>query len=190
MKRLLCIAAAALSVTTFAACGKDNDPITTDTEGFSVAEAQQLLVSEGVPSSNVSVRGDRDNPQAIVCDHTPDSVSIYEPTTLYVAQDCDSAMEEGGVLFGFVKSKKLKKHKVKKVKPGTATKLIQKAKKQAEQKKQEAQKKAEQKRQEAQKKAAERKAGSGSGSGSGNRTSSGSSSGSGNRTSSGSGRRR
>jgi beta-lactam-binding protein with PASTA domain len=67
-------------------CGGSTTP---DTEGQTLAQAQQTLRDAGVPAGNVTVTGESGDPNAlIVCNHDPDSVAPTEPLTLEVAQSC------------------------------------------------------------------------------------------------------
>ena len=67
-------------------CGGSTTP---DTEGQTLAEAQQTLRDAGVPEGNMTVTGESGDPNAlIVCDHDPDGVAPTEPLTLEVAQSC------------------------------------------------------------------------------------------------------
>ena len=69
-----------------AGCGGSTTP---DTEGQTLAEAQQTLRDAGVPNENITVTGEQGDPNdLIVCDHDPDGVAPSEPVTLQVAQDC------------------------------------------------------------------------------------------------------
>ncbi len=75
-----------------AGCGASNTP---DTEGQTLAQAQQTLRDAGVPNENITVTGEQGDPnEVIVCDHAPDSASPSEPVTLEVAQDCPQEEEE------------------------------------------------------------------------------------------------
>jgi hypothetical protein len=67
-------------------CGGSSTP---DTEGQTLAQAQQTLRDAGVPEGNITVTGEDGDPNAlIVCDHEPDGVASKEPLTLEVAQNC------------------------------------------------------------------------------------------------------
>ncbi len=67
-------------------CGGSTTP---DTEGQTLAQAQQTLRDAGVPEGNISVTGESGDPNAlIVCDHDPDGVAPTKPLTLEVAQSC------------------------------------------------------------------------------------------------------
>ena len=69
-----------------AGCGGSTTP---DTEGQTLAQAQQTLRDAGVAESNISVTGDSGDPNELtVCDHDPDSVDPSRPVTLEVAQNC------------------------------------------------------------------------------------------------------
>ena len=62
---------------------------TLDTEGQTLAQAQQTLRDAGVPDDNVTVTGENGDPnQLVVCDHDPDGVAPSQPVTLEVAQNC------------------------------------------------------------------------------------------------------
>ena len=62
---------------------------TPDTEGQTLAQAQQTLSDAGVPEGNITVTGENGDPNAlIVCDHEPDGAAPTEPLTLEVAQTC------------------------------------------------------------------------------------------------------
>jgi uncharacterized alpha/beta hydrolase family protein len=66
-------------------CGGSSTP---DTEGQTLAQAQQTLRDAGVPEGNITVTGEDGDPNAlIVCDHDPDGVAPTEPLTLEVASD-------------------------------------------------------------------------------------------------------
>ncbi len=68
---------------------------TPDTEGQTLAEAQQTLRDAGVSDNNITVTGESGDPNSlIVCDHDPDGVAPSQPLTLEVAQDCQQ-QEEG-----------------------------------------------------------------------------------------------
>ena len=67
-------------------CGGSTTP---DTEGQTLAQAQQTLRDASVPEGNISVTGESGDPNAlIVCDHDPDGAAPTEPLTLEVAQSC------------------------------------------------------------------------------------------------------
>lgn len=67
-------------------CGSSSTP---DTEGQTLAQAQQTLRDAGVPEGNITVTGESgDSNTLIVCDHDPDGVAPTEPLTLEVAQNC------------------------------------------------------------------------------------------------------
>ena len=69
-----------------AGCGGSTTP---DTEGQTLAQAQQALRDAGVPDSNITVNGPQGDPnQLIVCDHDPDSVAPTQPVTLEVDTAC------------------------------------------------------------------------------------------------------
>ncbi|MDP8925421.1 MAG: hypothetical protein M3M97_00580 [Actinomycetota bacterium] len=70
-----------------------------DTEGQTLAQAQQALSEAGVPEENVivnsSVTGGLGDPDSLtVCDQRPDGASVTEPVTLDVAESCSEAAEE------------------------------------------------------------------------------------------------
>lgn len=72
-------------------CGGSTTP---DTEGQTLAQAQQTLRDAGVPEGNITVTGEDGDPNAlIVCDHDPDGVAPTEPLTLEVAQSCQQEDE-------------------------------------------------------------------------------------------------
>jgi hypothetical protein len=74
-----------------AACGGSTTP---DTEGQTLAQAQQTLRDAGVPEGNITVTGEEGDPnELIVCDHDPDRVAPTEPLTLEVAQSCQDEDE-------------------------------------------------------------------------------------------------
>jgi beta-lactam-binding protein with PASTA domain len=67
-------------------CGGSSTP---DTEGQTLAQAQQALRDAGVPDGNITVRGESGDPNDfVVCDQDPDGVAPSQPVTLEVAQDC------------------------------------------------------------------------------------------------------
>jgi len=67
-------------------CGGSKTP---DTEGQTLAQAQQTLRDAGVSESNITVTGETGDPNSlVVCDHDPDGVAPSEPLTLEVAQNC------------------------------------------------------------------------------------------------------
>lgn len=67
-------------------CGGSGTP---DTEGQTLAQAQQTLRDAGVPDGNITVTGESGDPnELIVCDHDPDGVDPSRPVTLEVAQNC------------------------------------------------------------------------------------------------------
>ena len=69
-----------------AGCGGSTTP---DTEGQTLAQAQQALRDVGVPDRNITVNGPQGDPnQLIVCDHDPDSVAPTQPVTLEVDTAC------------------------------------------------------------------------------------------------------
>jgi beta-lactam-binding protein with PASTA domain len=76
---------AVLVLSLLAGCGQS----TPDTEGQTLAQAQQTLRDAGVAESNITVTGESGDPNSlIVCDHDPDNVDPSEPLTLQVAQSC------------------------------------------------------------------------------------------------------
>lgn len=78
------VAAFALLVLT--GCGGQTTP---DTEGQTLAQAQQELRNAGVGESDITVTGETGDPNnLIVCDHDPDGVAPTQPVTLEVAQSC------------------------------------------------------------------------------------------------------
>ena len=67
-------------------CGGATTP---DTEGQTLAQAQQTLRDAGVADNNVNVTGEGGDPnELVVCDHDPDGVDPSQPVTLQVAQNC------------------------------------------------------------------------------------------------------
>ena len=69
-----------------ARCSSSTTP---DTEGQTLAQAQQTLRDAGVPEGNITVTGEEGDPNALnVCYHNPDGVALTEPFTLDVAQRC------------------------------------------------------------------------------------------------------
>jgi beta-lactam-binding protein with PASTA domain len=72
-------------------CGGSRTP---DTEGQTLAQAQQTLRDAGVPDGNVTVAGESGDPnELVVCDHDPDGVAPSQPVTLQVAQNCQQEDE-------------------------------------------------------------------------------------------------
>jgi hypothetical protein len=70
-----------------AGCG---GPATPDTEGQSLTQARQALADSGVPEENITVVGERGDPDdLVVCDQDPDGVDPAEPVTLEVATACE-----------------------------------------------------------------------------------------------------
>ena len=71
-----------------------------DTEGRTLAQAQQALSDAGVPEENVTVNskvtgGQSDQDSLTVCDQRPDGATVTQPLTLDVAENCsDAAAEE------------------------------------------------------------------------------------------------
>ena len=77
---------AALALLVLAGCGGSTTP---DTEGQTLAQAQQDLRSAGVAEGDITVTGENGDPnELIVCDHDPDGVAPTQPVTLQVAQEC------------------------------------------------------------------------------------------------------
>lgn len=77
---------ALLALLLLAGCGGATTP---DTEGQTLAQAQQSLRDAGVSDSNITVNGPQGDPNNVyVCDHDPDGVEPSRPVTLEVAQDC------------------------------------------------------------------------------------------------------
>ena len=69
-----------------AGCG---GPTTPDTEGQSLGQARQALADSGVPQENITVVGQRGDPDELyVCDQDPDGVAPTEPVSLEVATTC------------------------------------------------------------------------------------------------------
>ncbi|MDP9487395.1 MAG: hypothetical protein M3Q49_16700 [Actinomycetota bacterium] len=69
-----------------AGCG---GPTTPDTEGQTLTQARQALVDSGVPQQNITVVGQRGDPDELyVCDQDPDGVAPTEPVNLEVATAC------------------------------------------------------------------------------------------------------
>lgn len=80
------VAVAALGFV-LAGCGGSTTP---DTEGQTLAQAQQDLRDAGVPERNITVNGPQGDPnQLIVCDHDPDGVAPTQPVTLEVNTACE-----------------------------------------------------------------------------------------------------
>lgn len=80
------VAAVAAFVLVLVGCRGSGTP---DTEGQTLAQAQQTLRDAGVPDGNITVTGENGDPnQLIVCDHDPDGVAPSQPVTLEVAQEC------------------------------------------------------------------------------------------------------
>ncbi len=70
-------------------------PTTPDTEGQTLAQAQQTLRDAGVPEENITVVGAQGDPNdLIVCDHDPDGVAPTEPVRLEVATVCPQDDED------------------------------------------------------------------------------------------------
>ena len=70
-----------------------------DTEGRTLAQAQQALSDAGVPEENVTVNskvtGGQSDPDSLaVGDQRPDGANVTEPVTLEVAESCSDAAEE------------------------------------------------------------------------------------------------
>jgi hypothetical protein len=69
-----------------AGCG---GPTTPDTKGQTLTQARQALVDSGVPQQNITVVGQRGDPDELyVCDQDPDGVAPTEPVNLEVATAC------------------------------------------------------------------------------------------------------
>ncbi len=69
-----------------AGCG---GPTTPDTEGQSLTRARQALLDSGVPEGNITVVGERGDPDDLfVCDQDPDGVAPTEPVNIEVATAC------------------------------------------------------------------------------------------------------
>ncbi len=84
--RVVGVAAVVALVLVLAGCGGSTTP---DTEGQTLAQAQQALRDAGVPDGNISVTGESgDSNELVVCDHDPDGVDPSQPVTLEVAQNC------------------------------------------------------------------------------------------------------
>jgi beta-lactam-binding protein with PASTA domain len=84
--RVVGVAAVAAFVLVLVGCGRSGTP---DTEGQTLAQAQQTLRDAGVPDGNITVRGESGDPNDfVVCDQDPDGVAPSQPVTLEVAQDC------------------------------------------------------------------------------------------------------
>ena len=84
--RVLGVATFAAFVLVLVGCGGSTTP---DTEGETLAQAQQTLRDAGVPDGNITVAGESGDPnELIVCDHDPDGVAPSRPVTLQVAQNC------------------------------------------------------------------------------------------------------
>ncbi len=70
-----------------AGCG--GGPVTPDTEGQTLTQARQALTDSGVPEDNITVVGERGDPDGLfVCDQDPDGVSPTEPVNIEVATAC------------------------------------------------------------------------------------------------------
>ena len=75
-----------------AGCGGSSTP---DTEGQTLAQAQQSLRDAGVPDDNITVTGEQGDPnELVVCDHDPDGVAPSQPLTLEVAQSCQQEEDD------------------------------------------------------------------------------------------------
>ncbi len=84
--RVMGVVAVAACVLVLVGCGGSRTP---DTEGQSLALAQQTLRDAGVPDGNITVTGESGDPkELVVCDHDPDGVAPSQPVTLQVAQNC------------------------------------------------------------------------------------------------------
>ena len=83
--RVVGVVLVAAFVLALVGCGSS----TPDTEGQTLAQAQQTLRDAGVPDENITVTGENGDPnQLVVCDHDPDGVAPSQPLTLEVAQNC------------------------------------------------------------------------------------------------------
>jgi beta-lactam-binding protein with PASTA domain len=101
MKRgMLLTVGAVFFVFLLAGCGAsssgDRAP---DTEGRTLAQAQQALSDAGMSEENVtvnsSVTGGQSDPNSLtVCDQHPDGANVTKPVTLDVAESCPDAAEE------------------------------------------------------------------------------------------------
>ncbi len=84
--RAMGVAACTSAIFLLAGCGGATTP---DTEGQTLAQAQQALRDAGVSDSNITVNGPQGDPnQLIVCDHDPDGVAPTQPVTLEVDTAC------------------------------------------------------------------------------------------------------
>ena len=84
--RVVGVVAVASFVLVLVGCGGSRTP---DTEGQTLAQAQQTLRDAGVPDGNITVTGESGDPnELVVCDHDPDGVAPSQPVTLQVAQNC------------------------------------------------------------------------------------------------------
>ena len=84
--RVMGVVAVASFVLVLVGCGGSRTP---DTEGQTLAQAQQTLRDAGVPDGNITVRGESGDPnELVVCDHDPDGVAPSQPVTLQVARNC------------------------------------------------------------------------------------------------------
>lgn len=78
--------AACFALFLLAGCG---GPTTPDTEGQTLSQAQRALADSGVPERNITVVGERGDPNDLyVCDQDPDGVAPTEPVNLEVATAC------------------------------------------------------------------------------------------------------
>jgi hypothetical protein len=83
---------ALLALLVLAGCGGQTTP---DTEGQTLAQAQQELRNAGVAEGDITVTGETGDPNNLtVCDHDPDGVAPTQPVTLQVAQNCQAEEED------------------------------------------------------------------------------------------------
>ncbi len=101
MKRgMLLTVGAVFFVFLLAGCGASSSgERAPDTQGRTLAQAQQALSDAGVPEENVtvnsSVTGGQSDPDSLtVCDQRPDGATVTQPVTLEVAESCSNAAEE------------------------------------------------------------------------------------------------
>ena len=101
MKRgILLTVGAVFFVFLLAGCGASSSgERAPDTEGRTLAQAQQALSDAGVPEENVTVNrnvpGGQSDPDSLtVCDQRPDGATVTQPVTLDVAENCSNAAEE------------------------------------------------------------------------------------------------
>lgn len=87
MKHAVAVSGAVLfALFLLAGCG---GPTTPDTEGQNLTQARQALADSGVPQENITVVGQRGDPDELyVCDQDPDGVAPTEPVSLEVATTC------------------------------------------------------------------------------------------------------